>query len=158
MSDPPPGSTQYHTGAIYPVKLSGYDYAPSTEYATSISNLKDMYRENENARFRTYVREKDWNPTIYTKARSQPVSLTIESGSYEVYRVIDDYKVIPFGTGSDGQTQMAFDMSGNYFDLDMGLFEPGYMYGIKFAYYNADVAAWVQQPETFKFRVKSGQN
>ena len=49
---------------------------------------------------------------------------------------------------------MSYDVSGNYFDVDMGLFEPGYAYGIKLAYYNGSVASWIEQPETFKFRVE----
>jgi hypothetical protein len=82
----------------------------------------------------------------------------VESGSYEIYRVVDDLKIIPYGTGSDLHTQMSFDTSGSYFDLDMQMLEAGYMYGIKFAYYNNSVGAYVEQPETFKFRVESRQS
>jgi len=49
---------------------------------------------------------------------------------------------------------MSYDVSGNYFDVDMKLFEPGYAYGIKLAYYNGSVGSWIEQPETFKFRVE----
>tara|TARA_R110002033_G_scaffold157140_1_gene193269 strand:- start:281 stop:439 length:159 start_codon:yes stop_codon:yes gene_type:complete len=49
---------------------------------------------------------------------------------------------------------MSFDVSGNYFDLDMRALEPGYAYAIKLAYYNGSIGSWVEQPETFKFRVE----
>jgi hypothetical protein len=59
--------------------------------------------------------------------------------------------VISYGTGSDLETQLSYDVSGSYFDLDMSMLETGYMYGIQLAYYlNQD---WVEQPEVFKFRV-----
>ena len=119
-----------------------------------IKNLRKIYRNDETSRFRVYTRHKNWNPTIYTRAIASPEVNIIESGSYEVYRVIDDLKVIPYGTGSDLHTQMSFDASGSYFDLDMSLLESGYMYGLRFVHYNHDVGSWVEQPETFKFRVE----
>ena len=152
------GSTQYHTGTIKPKSLYGLSYAPSTEHVSSIINLRPVYRGNETARFRVHTRQKDWNPTIYTKATAVAEVNIVESGSYEIYRVVDDLKVVPYGTGSTLHTQMSFDASGSYFDLDMKMLETGYMYGIKFAYYNYSVGSWVEQPETFKFRVESRQS
>ena len=150
--------TQYNTGTIKPEILYGSAIAPDTAFASSITNLKNVYRGDETARFRIYTRQKGWSPTIYTKATAQAEVNIVESGSYEIYRVVDDLKVIPYGTGSTLHTQMSFDASGSYFDLDMEMLEKGYMYGIKFAYYNNSVGSWVEQPETFKFRVESRQS
>mgnify|MGYP003651272016 CR=1 FL=1 len=147
-------ATQYHTGTIKPKTLYGSAIAPDTRYVTNIKNLRSIYRNDETSRFRVYTRQKNWNPTIYTKAIASPEVNIIESGSYEVYRVVDDLKVIPYGTGSDLCTQMSFDASGSYFDLDMSLFESGYMYGLRISHYNDDVGSWVEQPETFKFRIE----
>jgi hypothetical protein len=36
----------------------------------------------------------------------------------------------------------------------MNVLEGGYAYGMNFAYYNGAVSQWVEQPETFKFRVE----
>ena len=127
---------------------------PSPTYASSITNLKSTYSTNEQTRFRVYVRQKDWSPTIYSKATSEAQTYTIDSGSYRFYRVIDEHEVIPFGTGSLLHTQMSYDVSGNYFDVDMSLFSPGYAYAIKLAYYNGSVGSYVEQSETFKFRVE----
>jgi len=153
-----PSATQYYTGSIKPTVLSPSSIAPANEYTISITNLKNVYRSNETGRFRVYTRQKDWSPTIYTKAVSTPQVQVVESGSYEIHRVVDDLKVIPYGTGSTKHTVMSYDASGSYFDLDMGMLETGYMYGIKLAFYNEDVLEWVEQPETFKFKVESRQS
>jgi hypothetical protein len=158
VADAASTSVQYHTGTIKPESLYGSSIAPASEYVSSITNFRNVYRDNETARFRIYTRQKDWSPTIYTKATAQAEVSIVESGSYEIYRVVDDLKIIPYGTGSDLHTQMSFDTSGSYFDLDMKMLEAGYMYGIKFAYYNNSVGSWVEQPETFKFRVESRQS
>ena len=148
------GRIEFLTSSFYLKKLDTPALNPNTTYASSITNLKSTYSTNEQARFRVYVRQKDWNPTIYTKASVTPPINVVDSGSYKFYRIIDELDVIPYGTGSLLHTQMSYDVSGNYFDVDMGLFESGYAYGIKLAYYNGSVGSYVEQPETFKFRVE----
>jgi hypothetical protein len=67
-------------------------------------------------------------------------------------RVIDDCEVVAYGTGSTAHTKLSYDTSGSYFDFDMKMLEPGYMYEFDFVY---DVNGRLeQQPERFKFRVK----
>ena len=148
-------TTQFQTGTISPEVLTNSLTAPDDEYVISITNLKPTYRPNETARFRLFTRQKDWNPTIYTRAVATPEVYIVESGSYEIYRVVDDLKVVPYGTGSDGETILSYDASGSYFDLDMSMLESGYMYGINFAFYNQDIGEWVEQPDAFKFKVES---
>ena len=148
------GRIEFLTSSFYPKKLDTPALNPNTTYASSITNLKSTYSTNEQTRFRVYVRQKDWSPTIYTKATSEAQTYTIDSGSYKFYRVIDEHEVIPFGTGSLLHTQMSYDVSGNYFDVDMSLFESGYAYAVKLAYYNGSIGSYIEQPETFKFRVE----
>jgi len=148
------GRIEFLTSSFYPKKFDTSAPNPNPTYASSITNLKSTYSTNEQARFRVYVRQKDWNPTIYTKATTEAQTHIVDSGSYSFYRVIDEYEVIPFGTGSLLHTQMSYDISGNYFDVDMSLFDPGYAYAIKLAYYNGSIGSYVEQPETFKFRVE----
>ena len=146
---------QYGTGTIEPKIITNMYNAPTNDYVVTITNLREKYRPDETARFRVYSRQKDWTPTIYTKAVSTPEVEIIESGSFEVFRVIDDLKIIPHGTGSTPYyTFLSYDTSGSYFDLDMALFEPGYVNGIRLAFYNEDIGSWVEQSETFKFRVE----
>ena len=74
---------------------------------------------------------------------------------------MDDYEIVPYGTGSTSPqatgsagsyTRLSYDVSGNYFDLDMSIFESGYSYAFKFVYYIN--GSYREQPETFKFRVE----
>ena len=117
-------------------------------------NLQGRYRSDETARFNLYVRDKNWSPTIYTVANTTATSTTIHSASYKVYRILDSYEAVPYGTGSEKHTVLSYDISGNYFDFDMNLLDPGYMYGFKLAFYDAALTSWVEQPYVFKFRVE----
>ena len=154
IADAAAASVQYHTGSIAPSKVDSYEIAPSDKHVTNITNLKSVYSTSETARFRVFIRSKDWCPTIYNVASKAAENTEIESGSYKLFRVIDELDVIPYGTGSDLHTAMSYDMSGNYFDLDMSMLQEDYMYGIKFTYYNNSIGGWVEQPEVFKFRVE----
>jgi len=144
----------YHTGNFYFREREASTYSPYPNYVTSLTNLRDVYYAHETARFRFYVRQKDWSPTIYTVATTQNDTLIIESSSYQIHRLIDNTVVIPFDTGSDKSTEMSYDVSGNYFDLRMDLFEPGYSYGLKVSYYDDSVLSYVEQPSIWKFRVE----
>jgi len=148
------GGTVYGTGSITPTVVKAAQTVSKPTYYINITNLRDKYRNNETARFNLYVRNKNWSPTIYTVANSTPESTTIVSASYRVFRIIDSYEAVPYGTGSDLHTQMSYDVSGNYFDFDMNLLESGYAYAFKFAFYDAALASWTEQPEVFKFRVE----
>lgn len=150
--------TQWHTGSIYPELMEATSYNPTPVHVTKVTNLKAIYHPEETARFRLFVREKGWNPSIYSKATATIPNLSIDSGSFRIFRIIDDYVVIPHGTGSTMETQLSFDVSGNYFDLDMDILEPGYAYGIQFAYYNGALSSYVEQPEVFKFRVEKHES
>ena len=149
------GDPVYHTGAFSVEKHLAKGYNPNPRYVSNISNLRKTYFNNETARFRLYVRPKDWSPTIYSVAKTKIENNIIDSASYQIFRVSDDYVVVPFGTSSTTlHTMMSYDVSGNYFDFDMSHLEPDYSYGIKLAYYNGAIGSWVEQPNTFKFRVE----
>jgi len=143
---------QLFTGSAITVKnFKSQGYNPNPEYVNKVVNLRDSYTTKETARFRLFSRLRDWSPTIYTKATTEIISEIINSASFKIFRIIDNLEAVPYGTGSDLHTQVSYDVSGNYFNLDMSLLEPGYQYGIKLIYYIND--SWVEQPETFKFRV-----
>ena len=92
---------------------------------------------------------------MYTKAVAAPQTLTIPSASYKVVRVADNYEVIGYGTASaTNHTELSYDISGNYFNLDMSNLQPGYMYGIKLAFYDDAVNDWQEQKHIYKFRVE----
>lgn len=71
----------------------------------------------------------------------------IDSGSYQIKRAIDDFVVIPYGTGSIKYTELSYDISGNYFHLDTGVLEAGYNYEICYAFFNEDSETYVEQSQ-----------
>ena len=158
------GTRNYFTGVIEPKRLETSMINPTPSYTTKITNLKPSYHPDENIKLRLYIRDKNWNPNIYTVANRELQTETIENAYYKVVREADDLVAIPYGTGSrrvdvsnkahldDPKfTRLSYDVSGNYFDLNMSLMEPGYMYKIKFMYDVGDSLR--EQKESFKFRV-----
>ena len=148
------GSYQYFTGTIIPELVGGGNTNALPDYYLNLTNLKQKYFRDETARLNLYVRDKNWSPNIYTRAESKIRSLAIMSASYRVYRLLYSYSAIPYGTGSDNHTGLSYDVSGNYFDLDMRLLQPGYAYALKFAFYDERLDSWEEQREVFKFRVE----
>lgn len=148
------GSTQYFTGSSYPEKMPTYEAAPTFTRITSCKNLKKSYTTSDKARFRFFVRDRNWNPTIYVKATSNNPTDIIPSASYSIVRTTDNHTAVQYGTGSNYSTYLSYDKDGNYFDFDMSLLQGGYMYEIKLSYYNDSIGTWQEQPQTFKFRVE----
>ena len=150
------GSVEYNTGSIRPKTLSSPNWNQYDQYVTKITNLKPKYVKNEQARFRVFTRPRNWSPNIYSVASRDIENTIIPSSSYEILRMVDEHTVINNSTGSATMhTYLSYDVSGSYFDLDMSLLEPGYLYGIKMAYYVA--GQWREQEEVFKFRVEDNQ-
>ncbi len=149
------GGVEYFTGSVSPEEFAATSFSNgNTRYVTNIKNLRSKYFCEEEARFNVYVRNKNWSPTIYTVASTEIENTIIPSASFRVYRVLDGLNVIPHGTGSDLQTALSYDVSGNYFNLDMSLLEPGYEYGIKLAFYDSQRQSWLEQDQKFLFRVE----
>ena len=147
---------EYFTGSISPRLFSAGMTLEQPQYVVNLTNLKDKYLSQETVRLNLYVRNKNWNPTIYTVAKEAPEAMPIQSASFRVYRIFDGYNAVDYGTGSDFHTGLSYDVSGNYFDFDMKLLEPGYMYGFRFAFYDEISKSWQEQSETFKFKVEQG--
>ena len=147
--------TRFFTGSIKPIELYALSYSQgNNRQIVKIKNLRAKYFSEEEARFNVYVRNKNWSPTIYTVASTEIENTIIPSASYRVYRTLDGLNAIPHGTGSDLQTILSYDVSGNYFNLDMSLLEPGYEYGIKLAFYDSQRQSWIEQDQKFLFRVE----
>jgi hypothetical protein len=128
--------SELHTGSVIAPKTHSFsNYNPNSKHVVTISNLKPRYTTGQTERFRLFVREKGWSPNIYTVAKSTPANLLIESASYQLTRLSDNKIVIPYNTGSDSATMLSYDVSGNYFDLDLDMLEAGYTYGLKLSFY-----------------------
>ena len=146
--------TEFFSGSAITVKsqedASNY---PIKDWVVNITNLKATYSTNETATFRLYVRPKNWNPNLYTVAQTQIETTPIEKAYYKLNRVVDNFEVISYGTGSDNgaYTQLSYDADGNYFDLDMSMLQSGYSYQLSFLF-NL-VGEYSEQRAKFKFRV-----
>ena len=147
------GSTQYHTGTISTDNFAASNYSTTNRYVLSVTNMQEEYYPEQTARFRFFARQKGWSPNIYTVAQNTVSNLVFESASYQITRVVDDRIVIDYGTGSVNHTMLSYDVSGNYFDLDMSMLEEGYMYGIHISIYDDAIKSYVEQPAEFKFKV-----
>ena len=145
------GSNTYLTESISVSTHSAPDTSVAPNYVISLTNLKQKYTRNEDARFRLYTRLKDWSPTIYTVASKAVENNILPNAYYKIERLSDEFTVLDYGTGSTNHTKLSYDKDGNYFDFDMSLLEAGYSYGIKFMFYlNGE---YREQPEVFKFKV-----
>tara|TARA_R110002073_G_scaffold20580_4_gene73510 strand:+ start:631 stop:2151 length:1521 start_codon:yes stop_codon:yes gene_type:complete len=146
-------SVQYHTGSkITPKTFDSQNYNFDQKYVSKVTNMRSTYDKNETARFRLYVRQKDWSPTIYNVSSNAIETSIIEDAYYKVTRVSDGLDVIPYGTGSLNHTRLSYDVSGSYFDLKMNLFDTDSIYEMKFTYViNGN---YVDQSESFRFRVE----
>ena len=144
----------YYTGSYEPQPVETSDLLYDRVYLTTITNLKDTYAKGQKPRLRVFARDKDWQPNIYTVANTAVKTTIVDDAYYKVFRTIDNLEIIPFGTGSSNNnfTRLSYDVSGNYFELDTSCLEPGYMYGIKFAYYLQ--GDYREQPEVFKFKIE----
>jgi hypothetical protein len=148
------GTKQYFTGTIKPETLASPGWNQYTQYTTKITNLKSSYSKEEQARFRVFARPRDFSPTIYNVASTDIENTIIPSSSYEIIRVADNETIINNSTASsDFHTYMSYDDKGNYFDFDMSMLEPGYLYAIKLSYFTSN--GWREQQELFKFRVEN---
>jgi len=148
------GGVEYFTGSFEPLKYDTGTTAAPLQYYINISNLKDSYSIEDTVRLTLYSRNKDWEPNIYTVANATPDVVPMISASYRVYRIVDGYPAVPHGTGSDYHTGLSYDVSGNYFDFDMGLLEAGYSYGFRFSLYDDIAQSWQEQGAVFKFKVE----
>lgn len=148
-------TTCFYTGTFAINSFANDDFNVDDRYVTSISNLKSIFSQNErNARFRSYIRPKNWSPTIYVESTETLPTYIIEDAYFKVSRESDNLTVLDYGTASaTNHTRLSYDVSGNYFDLDMSQFEKDYMYSIKFIFKDS-LGTYREQKEKFIFRVE----
>ena len=141
------------TGSGFTLKdLSAGFYFDDPKYNVKVTNLKSDYSVDEKVTFRVYMRNKNWQPNVYTVASNTPPVHFFRNGYYRIDRVTDNYNVIAYSTGSTpSYSSLSYDVSGSFFDLDMSILEPNYLYQISFL--QKDGNNYIEQKEKFKFRV-----
>ena len=148
------GSTEYLTASA--VSVNTFDTQtsyPINSYKVNITNLQAEYGKTDVANFRVFVQNKNFEATVYTVASTVVEPTIIEKMYYKVQRRVDEEIVINYGTGSGegSYTQLSYDSAGNYFDLDMSIFEPDFSYQICFLI--NDAGNYYELKDKFKFRV-----
>jgi hypothetical protein len=141
----------YFSSSFDVYQRTNYDYDDDKQYVLNLTNLKSSYFNNEQAKIKVFVRDYDWQPTIYTKAYDNIENTIIPNLYYKIFRFNDNYTVINYSTGSLAYTKTSYDSNGNYFDIDMNILEKDYGYGIKLATW--DGKELKEFKNIFKFRV-----
>lgn len=128
------GSRVYMTGAFKPLVLTGSGIDQYDEFDLDVVNLKRKYSVSEEARVVVNVRKRDF-ATHTGLVSSASLDLEREYIDKMYYKVINDETgedVIPYGTGSSPYTQLSYNGDGNFFNIWMQNFIPGFKYRLIF--------------------------
>lgn len=128
------GSRVYLTGTFKPLALTGSSIDQYDEFTVSVTNLKRVYDVSEEARLKVNVRKRDYKTHrgVVATASLNSEREYIEKMYYSVVNDETGEVVVPYGTGSVPYTQLSYDGSGNYFNIWMRNFVPGFKYRLKF--------------------------
>jgi hypothetical protein len=124
------GSAVYMTGTIQPLILTGSQVNPYGEFDVTVDNLKRVYGVDEKAHLIVNVRLRDYVTHV---GAIDTASLIMENEKMEnmYYSIENDDSgevIVPF----ESWTQLSYNKDGNYFDIFMNSFVPGFLYRIKF--------------------------
>ena len=122
----------------------------------SCLNKKKTDGNTETSSFYLYIREKDWYPKIYTVASSRPSSKVYDNLIYKISRVATDEVIFNYDL-DNGSTTLSYDSNGNFFDLDISMLEPNYVYEIKLALFNVMTNSYEELPFSHRFRVVNNE-
>ena len=136
--------------------------APSTtpsvsDLVVSVLNSQDVHYAGQTSRFYFYIREKDWSPNIYTVATSRPDSKVYDNLIYKISKVVTDEIIFDYDM-TDEATTLSYDSNGNFFDLDISMLEPNYVYEIKLALFNVMTKSYQELPFKHRFRVVNNEH
>lgn len=130
------GPTAQTTGSFVPLRLSASQIDPYDEFDVAMTNLKRVYSVSEEARLIVSARKRDFI-THVGSITSASLGLVrereyIEKMYYSIENDETGEVVVPYGTGSVPYTQLSYNGDGNYFNLFMRNFVPGFKYRVKF--------------------------
>ena len=132
-------------------KTPNQDNFQDDSYTFSISNLKPKYFNKEVANLYVHSRPINWNPNVYTKFSNSIETVKHNNLYYKITRVKDGFTVLEYSDTDFKYSKLGYDRKSNILDIDMSVFEPGYMYEIKLALLSD--THFDECKETFKFRV-----
>ena len=150
------GSVQYHTGTIEVETATALSTPPTSDLVVSCTNDQGAYRNNQTSRFYFYIRERDWSPNIFVKAAGTPKTKVYDNLMFKISKVITDEVIFDYDT-TNLSTTLSYDSNGNYFDLDISMLEPNYVYEIELALFNVMTKSYQVLPFKHRFRVVNNE-
>jgi len=128
------GAMVYMTGNFQPLWLTASQRDQYNEFTVNVDNLKQIYDPTEEYRFKVTVRKRDYK-THFGVIKSASLEMDREYIEKLYYSIINNETgevIVPFGTGSVPYTQCGYDANGNFFNLAMNSFVPGFAYRMLF--------------------------
>lgn len=127
-----------------------------SDLVVSVLNNQDTHYSNQTSRFYFYIREKDWSPNIHTVATTRPDTKVYDNLIYKISKVVTDEVIFDYDM-TDAATTLSYDSNGNFFDLDISMLEPNYVYEIKLALFNVMTKSYQELPFKHRFRVVNNE-
>lgn len=155
----------FYTGKILLAKNeNSYSFAPNVVIPKLyIRNLKEKYSVKEKTMFHVLAHDQKWNPNIWVSyyKDGRKNSIQLKNTYYKIVRKIDEHVIVDYSCMDEGSgveyTRLFYNGEYNYFYVDFSIFEPGFMYEIRFLSVLED-GSYYEHPETFKFRVDETQS
>ena len=145
-----------HTGSISVLEQAPFETPEMVNLVTTVSNKQNTHYIGQTSRFYFYIREKNWSPNIHTVASTLPKTKVYDKLVYKICKVITDEIIFDYNT-SDSATTLSYDSNGNFFDLDINMLEPNYVYEIKLALFNVMTKSYQELPFKHRFRVVNNE-
>ncbi len=121
------------TGNLWPLILTGSQVDPYNTFVVNAVGLKRIYNTDEQARITVSVRKNFFNDHLAIHTASLDYKKEyIENMYWSVVNNESGETIIPFGTGSVPYTKLSYNKDGNYFQIGMNSFVPGFTYRLKF--------------------------
>ena len=144
------------TGSITVLSQDPSGIPSVSDLVVSTLNNQDVHSAGQTSRFYFYIREKDWSPNIHTVAASRPDSKVYDNLKFKISKVVTDEVIFDYNM-TDGSTTLSYDSNGNFFDLDISMLEPNYVYEIKLALFNVMTKSYQELPFKHRFRVVNNE-
>src|SRR3990167_2618270 len=125
-------STVYMTGTFKPQKISGSQVDQYSDFVIDVTNLKQTYQTNEQARIKVNVKKRNYKTHVIHSASTAMDREYVEKLYYSVLNDDTGEIIIPFGTGSLSHTRLSYNGDGNYFHMFFSGFIPGNVYALRF--------------------------
>lgn len=144
--------TEILSGSITVAQQTPSGSPSVNDLVVSVLNKQDTHYAGQTSRFYFYIREKNWSPNIYTVATSRPPSKIYDNLIYKISKVTTDEVIFDYDM-TDNSTTLSYDSNGNFFDLDINMLQPNYVYEIRLALFNVMTKSYQELPFKHRFRV-----